>query len=456
MNRMRKLGYFILLLFVLPGCLVGPKYQRPGMPSPAAYNAMNAAIDTTDSVINLKWFNFFGDAVLKSLVDSAIRNNYDLKIAVSRLEQSQEIYGITKAALWPSVGYNAGASRDFTPSPATSGFSFGAGFTWELDLWGKIRHGKRAAMNEVLASEEGRKAVQSALVANVATAYFQLRDFDNRLKISEATYNVRLNSYNILSERYQKGYISNWDLLQAEQILHDAEASIAFYQRQRALTEHLLCVLTAVTPATVARGIEIESQPQPPVIPSGLPSTILEHRPDVKGAEYRYISEVERIGIFQAQRFPSVSLTGFLGFASTELSSLVTSDAFASGVAGSLLGPIFEFGRNKKRVSVQRKAAEIAAYDYQQSYLIALREVEDALVSVETLTKESEARKKQSEAARQVLTLSEARYDNGFTSYLELLDAQRTLFETELQASATRQQQLNAYVELYRALGGGW
>ena len=445
----------VVLITLISGCLVGPSYQRPAMPNPSSYHEISGAINTKDSIVNLKWFDFFGDQQLKVLLDSTLKRNLNLKVAVSRLDQAQEAYGIAKAQLLPSLDYSAGASQHFSNNNSNT-FSIGAGISWEIDVWGKIRHAKRAALDDVLASQEGKKAVQSALVAAVATAYFQLRDYDNRVAISKATYNTRLESYNLQQERFSKGYISEWDVLQSKQLMEDAKANIAAYERAAAITEHYLCALMASTALPIQRGLENSAQPQPPVIPSGLPSAILQQRPDVRQAEYVYMREVEKIGIYQAQRYPSLQLTGFFGNASSDLSKLFSADAFAGSITEGILGPIFAFGKNKRRVNVQKKSAEIAAYQYCNTNLQALKEVEDALVSVETLTKELEARKSQTESAKKVVALSQARYDNGFSSYLELLDAQRTLFETELITSNIRQQQLSAYVELYRALGGGW
>lgn len=453
---MKKYAIIITSVVSLTACMVGPKYKRPPASISPSFFRDASSVTGKDSVNALKWFNLFKDPVLKSLVDSAISRNYDLKIAIARIGQAEATYGIARAGLFPSLFYSAGATEQFGKNAGPTTFSFGAGMSWELDIWGKIRHAKRAAMDDLLASQETRKAVQSTLVAAVSNAYFQLRDFDNRLTISKATFESRQEGYRLQQQRFDKGYISEWDLLQAKQLLEDARASIAAYERASGITENYLCTLLATSPGQLRRGTENSSQPIPPPIPSGLPSSLLEQRPDVKRAEYVYMRETERIGIAQAQRYPTLSLTGALGFASTDLSSLVSSDALAGSLAQGLLGPIFAFGANKRRVEVQKKAAEVAAYDYANRQLNALREVEDALITISTTTRELKARSDQAEAARKVLALSQARYDNGFTSYLELLDAQRTLFETDLLVSATRQQQLNGYVELYRALGGGW
>ncbi|MFM7725140.1 MAG: TolC family protein, partial [Flavobacteriales bacterium] len=245
LTDMKKSILILSILFSFSACMVGPKYQRPSMSSPTAYYRNGPYITGKDSVSSLKWFDLFGDPVLKSLLDSAIRRNYDLKIAVARIGQAEASYGIARAALLPSLYYSAGATEQFNASGNGTTFSFGTGLSWELDIWGKIRHAKRAALDDILASEESRKAVQSTLVAAVSNAYFQLRDYDNRVVISKATFASREEGYRLQQERFSKGYISEWDLLQAKQLLEDARASIAAYERASAVTEHFICSLIA-------------------------------------------------------------------------------------------------------------------------------------------------------------------------------------------------------------------
>jgi multidrug efflux system outer membrane protein len=445
----------------LSGCLVGPVTNRPETNTPKEFVNANAYINTSDTIVNLKWFAMFGDTVLLRLIDTALVNNYDLKVATARIQQAEAIYGIAKADQFPLIGYSAAASRtNPTNVPNVNGgvntFSGLGTVSWELDLWGKVRHSKRGALNDYLSTIEARKAIQASLVSDVATLYFQLRDLDNRIMIAERTAQSRRDSYKILNDQFDKGYAAKLDVLQVEQLLRDAEAAIPNFKRQRAAVEHTLNVLLGQNTAVVARGLENSAQPLPPVIPSGLPSSLLENRPDIRVAEYRYYAENERIGVAIAQRFPTITLTGFLGVASPDISKLFTADALTYEAAGGLFGPIFNFGKNKRRVEAQRKEAEAAMYTYQKAYITALAEVEDALVACEMLKLESEARNGQAEAARAALTLSQARYDSGYTSYLEVLDAQRSLFNSELSASTVQQQRLNSYVQLYKALGGGW
>mgnify|MGYP000973216316 FL=1 len=459
---MKKILFIALVASLgVSGCLVGPKYVAPDMPGTGQYMNANTYIDTSSEVVNLKWFNLFNDTVLTSLIDTALYNNYDLRIAISRIEQSNALYGFIKADQYPAFGYSVGAGRTNTtnvPSP-TDGyneFNLTGTVSWEIDLWGKIRHSKRGAYNDYLASIEARKAIQTQLVSDVASLYFQLRDVDNKINITRRTIQSRQQSYDILSEQVAKGYIAQLDVFQVEQLLREAEAALPNFERQRTYIEQAIDVLLGQRSAPIRRGIENSMQPLPPAIPAGLPSSLLQNRPDVKAAEYTYIAENERIGVAVAQRYPSFSITGLLGLASPDVGKLLTGDAVSSQLFGGLMGPIFQFGKNKRRVEYQKKEAEIAMYKYQKAYISALSEVESALVACATYKTENDARILQAQAASGGLTLSQARYDNGYVSYLEVLDSQRSLFNSELAVSTVKQQQLNAYVQLYKALGGGW
>jgi len=455
-TKIQSLGICSLFLVLLgEACMVGPRYTRPSMPNVSAFNIGSSSINTNDSVGALKWTDFYPDPALRGLIDSALTRNYDLKIAASRIEIAAANYGIAISQLFPSFGYQVSGNESYSSFGSSSVYSLGAGMSWEIDIWGKIRHSRNAALNDLLASEAGRSAVQVALIANVADAYYKLRDFDNRLAISKATLETRQQNYVLLDERFKKGYISEWDLLQSKQLVESAVASINTYTRAVAITENALSLLLANPPGNVDRGSANAAQPPQPVIPAGLPSSLLSQRPDLQQAEYNYKREVEKIGVAVALRYPSFALTAGGGLASTELSDLVSSDALVSSLTQNLLGPIFEFGRNKRRVTAQTKSAEVAAYQYQQVYLRALQEVENALISIETIGKELESRKRQETTAKTALTLSQARYNDGYTSYLEVMDVQRSLFDIELLVSSLQQQYLTAHVDLYRALGGG-
>jgi multidrug efflux system outer membrane protein len=453
---------FLAIALLMSSCLVGKKYTRPAMEAPEDYVArdtMVAMVDTVspyvnaDSTINLQWFQLFGDTVLNDLIAQALDTNADLRIATLRVQQSRSTFQNSKASLLPSFGYSAQAEMN---NPGNDNdFIFGTA-SWELDFWGKLRHAKRAAYAEMLASEEGLKAVKTAVVSDVANYYFLMRDLDNRIEVSKQTVASRKLYFDMVNERYLKGEVAELDKLQAEQQLAMAEASLASFRRELFFAEGSLNILLGQNPQAIERGLQNEDQVIIPDIPSGLPSKLLEQRPDVKAAEELLIAETERIGVTQAMRLPSFSLTGFLGVASGDLSTLLTNDAFAGGLTGMIMGPIFEFGKNKRRVDIQKAEAEIAIANYTNTYRIALGDVEYALISIQTYREEHAARLRQVEAARKALMLTKAKYDEGYSSYLEVLVAESYAFDAELMLSMIRAQQLSATVALYRALGGGW
>jgi len=438
---------------VLTSCLVGPKYSRPEIKSPEAWSIQSKFVNPRDTINNLKWFELFKDSVLNNLIAHALKANLNMGNAVIRLEQSRLVYGMARADGLPSIGYNASGKIN---NPSLNAFSVTGTASWEIDFWGKLRHAKRAAYEQFLASEEGMKTVKSMLVSEVAAQYFQMRDLDNRLLIARRTFESRTKYYNLINERFKGGDIAELDVLQADQQLSLAKATISSISRQLNATERSLNILLGQMPVAIPRGLQNADERNIPLIPAGLPSSLLEQRPDVKQAEYILQSETDKIGVAQAARFPNLSLTGFFGLASAELSTVISDGSFASNATATIMGPIFSFGQNRRRVEVQRKEAEVAANNYVNTYLTALGDVENALVSVQTYGDEFDARSRQAAAATKALMLSQERYTNGYTGYLEVLVAESAMFDSELQASATKAQQLSAYIYLYRALGGGW
>jgi multidrug efflux system outer membrane protein len=424
------------------------------MKSPEAWRDPNTFVDTTnnDTITNLKWFEIFKDTVLNALIDSALKNNYNLENAVKRIEQSRALYGISKADLLPSFGYSASGQYHSDGN----NFEILGTAAWEIDFWGKLRHAKRASYAQILASEEGLKAVTTMLISDMATYYFQLRDLDNRYAIAQQTITSRTEYVKLIEARFKGGDVAELDLLQADQQLSLAMATSASLYRQLKFTERSLNILLGEVPQDIPRGFENIEHTDFPLIPAGLPSSLLEQRPDVRQAEYQLQTQTERIGVAKAMMFPTISLTGFLGLASTDLSSLVSDASLVSSATASILGPIFNFGANRRRVELQRQQTEIAANNYVSTYISALAEVENALVSIQTLSDEYLARKRQEDAATKSLMLSRERYNNGYTDYLEVLVAETAMFESELAASVTKAQQLSSYINLYRSLGGGW
>lgn len=453
MSKKYKIIVIVLVLSLFPvGCMVGPKYKKPEQLKSDSYrNERN--LDSLASVTNLKWFDLFNDDVLKGLIQKGLENNYDLKIAVSRIEQFRAQLGYTKADLFPSIQYGATINSNekyITPSTA------GATMSWELDFWGKFRHENNAVKNELLATEEARKVILSDIVANIAIAYFQMRNFDDQLEITKHTLETREKYYQIISERFEKGYISEVDKVQIEQQVAIAEAAIPNIERQITYQENAIAILTGQLPTEIPRGksnteLQIVSK-----IPLSIPSALLENRPDVKAAELRYVAANERIGVAQAMRFPSINLAAIAGFASADLSNLFLGSSYMQNASGGIAGPIFAFGKNKRRVEINRQQAEQFKFLYQQKYIDAVSEVEQSIQNVRTYQEEWKARNRQVQAALINYKLSHERYDSGYVSYLEVLDVETNLFNAQLSLAQLSERQLSSMIELYKALGGGW
>lgn len=453
MRNKYKIGLLLLTLSFLPiSCLVGPKYKAPELQESMQYRMAQTA-DTTASILNVKWFDIFNDEALKALITKGIENNYDLKIAISRLDQAKANLGFTKANVLPTFQYSGGvntAETIFQPSTLVANMS------WEIDFWGKLRHENRAVQNELLATEEARKTVMAGIVSDIATAYFQLRDLDNQLEITKQTLKTRQDSYVIITDRFKSGYTSELDKVQIEQQVAIAEAAIPNIKRQITVLENTISILIGQMPAPIERGKTNKEQLMVTNLPLSIPSSLLQNRPDVKRAELQYIAAHERIGVAQAMRFPSFNIAALAGFASAKVGDLFDSGSYNQNASAGVVGPIFQFGKNRRRVEINRQIAEQSKLNYQKTYLVAVGEVENAIQNVTTFKEEFEARSRQVAAAKKNYELSYARYYNGYVSYLEVLDVQRSLFDAEISLSQLSQRQLTAMVQLYKALGGGW
>ena len=441
-------------------CLVGPAWRTPRTDVPPAFRA---PADAGPSLAELEWPALFQDPTLQGLIRDALARNHDVRIAAARVEAAAAQAGIARAALYPSIGYAASAARvdgSDTMVPGAGApyndYAAQATITWEADLWGKLRRTSESARESFLATEEARRAVAISLVANVAGLYCQLREFDAELEIARRTLAGRRENTRLIKGRFDGGVTSELDFRQAQIQEGDAAATIAALERSRALTENALNLLLGRPPGDVPRGLALDAQPVPPAIAPGLPSELLARRPDILGAEHAAHAALAQVGAAKALRLPSFGLTGALGLESFELSNFVKSASRSWSVAGSLAGPIYSFGRNKRRVEAAEAQAREAALAWEQSVVAAFREVEDALVGVRTARAEREARVFQADAARIALKLARARYDGGVSSFLEVLDVERSLFQAELQTVQARSREYQAVVQLYKALGGGW
>ena len=460
---MKRLVPVLLAFVMVSGCMVGPKFHKTEWTSNDSY--LNSK-DTTskDSITNLKWWEVYQDTVLQSLIRTSLTENRDMKIAAARIMESQYNVGYKKADIFPQFSYSAnGSVLNKTNSEADEDgillrdnfMGFGM-MTWELDFWGKYRHATRAARAQLLASDESRKWLTTSLVAQVASLYFQLRGLDQQLEIARRTLAIRKESTRLITERFIGGEVAELDKFQAQSQEAVAAALVPSLERQVAQTENALSVLLGRNPGYVVRGLDNVSQVFPLAIPEGLPSQLLARRPDVIQAENMWMAQNEQIGVAQAMRFPSISLTGLFGATSQDLSDITASGSVISYAMGSLTGPLFYFGKNKRRVQMERQKTEQARLQYEKAVLNAFVEVENALISTDTYRREYEARSMQAMAAGGAATLSRARYDSGYTNYLELLENERTELDAQLLAAQALQLHLQSTVQLYKALGGGW
>lgn len=461
-NKISFIAIALLSIFAIEACKVGPSFktQRNEIDSVAVYRYDSIQLAMTDSVLNISWWDMFDDAVLDTLIEIGLQENKDILIASSRIEQARAQLGMTKADMWPSFGYSAGGARGnlFQGLPSEDAVNVFTGYgtlNWELDFWGKFRRANEASKAELLASEYGQRTVQIGLISSIVGTYYQLLDYRWREYISRKTLELREESLDIIQSRFDHGIVPEIDLNQAQIQRAIAAAAVPLYQRQVTQTENALGILLGRNPGPIVIGKEMDEQNLPPDIPVGLPSMLMARRPDVLQAEALLHAQTARIGVAVAQRFPAISLTGLLGVASTDISAL-TANGAAFNAGASLMGPLFEFGKNKRRVEVERKKTEQVMYEYERTVITAFQEVEDALVEIHTSKDELQARRDHVTAAQNALGLSAERYDKGVTSFLELIESQRQAFEAELSLSETTQQLFNGYVKLYKALGGGW
>jgi len=453
------LGLVVLLSAFLSGCALTPDYERPELDPPTNWGQ---GANTEESVANLPWWELFQDPRLKELIQIALDENKDLAVSLARIEESRASLTITRADQFPFLGVFGSGGRGsqseiMVPGAGTSDqFNISADLTFEIDLWRQYARATEAARADLLATEEAYRNVTISLVANVANTYFLLRDMDERLEISRQTVEGRAGSLRIIQARYDQGTVPELDVNQAQIELAIAEVAVASFERLSIQTENALQILLGRQPGAITRGLSLEEQDTLPVVPAGLPSELLMRRPDLVAAEQRLVAEMARVGVAEALRYPSFSITGSFGAISDGFSDLDTSEAKAWNVAGGLFAPIFNSGALKAQATAQRARAEQELYRFENAYLNALREVEDALVGLRTYRIEYEARERQTVAARSAAKLSRARYDGGVVDYLEVLDSERSLFTAELDASGSLQRSLAATVELYKALGGGW
>lgn len=458
MNKHINLSLAIAALF-LGSCMVGSKYKQPEPPPVTSY----AAPANSDTTALLKWFDLFKDTALQSIIRTTLENNKDLLTAAYRVEEARLQTDIIRINQYPAFGYDVQAGGGTSGTDAQKvGVGVNNGFfkaigvlNWEIDLWGKLKRATAAAQAQYLATDEIRNSLKVSLVAQAASQYFLLRDLDNELLIAQKTLESRKENTKIITDRFNKGYTAELDKFQAIQQEAQAAAFIPRLNRQITVVENAINLLMAKPSGPVARGVTIYDQILPPDIPAGLPSQLLQRRPDIRASEKLLQSQFERIGIAQANMYPSFSLTGLLGFASPQLNTFLSNGFVANGFGG-LTGPIFQFNQNKKRVEIEKIRTQQARMQYEQTVLAAFADVNNALIATRTLAEEYDKTKIQVDAGRKALELTNAKYNYSYTSYLDVLIQENNVFAAELQESALKQQSLSAIVNLYKALGGGW
>jgi NodT family efflux transporter outer membrane factor (OMF) lipoprotein len=459
----------VVLALGLSGCLVGPNYRRPAtnLPSqfPGALSLPGAA--GADSLADRKWFDLFQDATLKQLVDSALEKNFDIRIAAERVLEARAQYGIARANLLPTLDAQAQFTASRSSSIGSSSFiarganlsttytQAGLQFSWELDLWGRLRRLNEVARAQYLASEDARRGVIISLISDVMTSYFELRELDLELEISRRTNDIARDNLRLIQERKDRGAANGLEVHQAEQFLYTTTSQTASVQRSISQTEDALNLLLANAPSEVPRGQTLEHITAAPELPAGLPSALLQRRPDIRQAEDNLIAANAQIGAARALFFPDISLTGFLGSQSRSLTSMFTGPARVESIGPAALLPIFHAGLRSGLRFTEAQQREMLI-TYQKTIYGSLREVADAL-STHTRTREQRGEEeKLVTALSESVRLSNLRYRGGLDSYLQVLDAERNLFAGQLTLAQLRLLELQSVVQLYRALGGGW
>jgi multidrug efflux system outer membrane protein len=450
----------------LAGCTVGPNYKRPNTDAPAAYRGLTpeeAASASTQSLGEQKWWEVFQDEELQKLIRTALQQNYDARIAATRVLAAQAQLGITRANQFPTlsaVGTGTNLHNPSTGPIPSYGLTIGKVFAsaaWDVDFWGKYRRATEAARANLLAAGWARQEVNATLVANVAAAYFQLRELDLELDISQNALASRKESLELTKTLEEHGINSILDVRQAEQLVYTAAAEIADLQRRIGQQEDLLSTLMGNNPGPIApRGKELIDQPHPPTIPAGLPSALLERRPDIRQSEELLVAANAQIGAARAAYFPDISLTAAPGFQSSALSSLFSGSAGLWTFAGTVTQPIFNAGQIRSNVRLAEAQQQGAVLSYQQTIQGAFRDVSDALIAYQQNQEFRAQEELLARAAQDAAQLSGKRYEAGTTNYLEVLTNDTNYLSADLGLAQARLNELLALVQIYKALGGGW
>jgi multidrug efflux system outer membrane protein len=468
-RTLAAIGAVTVIAVVMSGCMVGPDYKRPIVDAPAAYRTGDAgspaaagATAAAASIADQQWSQVFEDETLQTLIRTALEHNFDLQMAAARILEAQAQVGITRSDQFPNVsaGVNVLGERPSValgfPSTNLAAVEVQASAAWELDFWGKYRRATESARAQLLASQWGQRAVVTSLISQVSSGYFGLRALDLELDISKRTLQSRLESLQLANVRERGGVTSLLDVRQAEQLVYGATSEIASLERQIVQQENFLSVLLGGFPGPVARGRSLTDQPHQPDVPAGLPSALIERRPDIQRAEQELVAANAQIGVARAAFFPDIALTGQGGFQSLALSTLFSSTNIIWSAAAAATQPVFTAGRIKSRVAIAEARRDEATIAYQQIVRQSFREVSDSLIGYQKIRETGAQLALLAESARDARRLAQVRYEGGVTSYLEVLDADTRLFDAELGLAQSQLNELSALVEIYRALGGGW
>jgi multidrug efflux system outer membrane protein len=465
MDRRKKLFVIGYLSVLCAGCAVGPNYKKPQVPVPPEYRGVSAEQAGKAEVASFgdqKWWDAFQDETLRDLIETALKQNYDVQIAATRILQAQAQLGITRADQLPSVEGAASATNERTsqvvgrPAIETSASRVSLSLAWELDFWGKFRRASQSARANLLAQEWARRQVISSLVSDVASAYFQLRELDLELEISRQTLASRKDSLRLTQILADGGATSMLDVRQAEQLVFNAGASIPDLERRIEQQENFISSLLGNNPQNIARGRKLVDQPHALEVPSGLPSSLLERRPDILQAEQQLIAANAQIGVAKADYFPQISLTAEGGYQSSALTGLFAGPAGLWTLGAGAVQPVFEGGRIRNRVRFAEARTEEAKLTYQRTVQEAFREVSDSLVSYRKSQEFRIQQEQLTHSAEEATKLSNMRYKGGATSYLEVLDSDTRYFSAQLSLAQAQLSELQSLVQIYRSLGGGW
>jgi multidrug efflux system outer membrane protein len=457
-----RLSVVLVMAATIAGCKVGPEYRRPDATPPKDFRSQVASTEA-GSLADLPWWQVFNDKALQGLITQALAGNYDLKVAVARIEQARAQVAVVRADLYPQVGYQANAAREksFIPLPQLHGnvtynsFQAAVNAAWELDVWGRIRRSTDAATSGLYAQEDVRRGVMLALVSDVAANYFLLIELDRQLAIAQESATVYQRTLDLFNQRFQAGMDSKLGVVRAQAAYDSSTAAIAALNRAITQQENAICVLLGTYPRTIQRGTQLPQQVMP-ATPVGLTSDLLQRRPDIMQAEQVMIGANAQIGVAIANYYPRIGLSALYGGQGVEVSDLFKSNFSIWSLAAGLTGPIFQGGRLKAGVQAQEAFWNESIAQYKQTITVAFRETSDALIAQQTLVTQRSALESQVQANREAVDIATQRYTGGRASYFEVLDAEQSLFPSEDALAQTQRDQLVAVVNLYKALGGGW